>query len=104
MNSKIFTYVGFSKRSGKIRLGVNAVAFYKGRIPLMIVCGTASDNTKKDAAKLAKKHGAKLLVSLSDKVEDLASKPNCKLIAVLDDNLAKAIIDNIDDNFRYSEA
>lgn len=101
MNGKIYTYIGFSIRARKILLGVNAISFCKRKIPLMILCGTASENTKKEALSLAKKFGSKLLLSTVDTVEDLTNKPFCKLCAVLDESLARAIIDNIDENFRF---
>lgn len=100
MNGKIYTYVGFSIRSGKVKLGVNAVSFYKGKIPLMILCDTATENTKKEVLSLSKRFGSKVLLTKVDTVEDLTNKPFCKLCAVLDENLAQAILDNVDENFQ----
>lgn len=104
MNNKIFTYVGFAIRSGKVKLGVNAIASCRGKIPLMILCDTASENTKKDARSLARKFGAKLILSKETTVETLTNKPLCKLCAVLDESLANAIENNVDDNFLFLEA
>lgn len=99
MRDKIYTYIGFAVKAGKVRLGVNAIGTIKNTIPLMLLCDTASENTKKDAVKLAKKYGSKIVVSKEDKLEDLFYKENCKLAAVLDESLAKAILDNLNEKF-----
>lgn len=95
---KIYTFIGFAIRSGKYRAGVNAVNLQRGKIPLILLCDSASQNTKQDAVKLAKKFGSKIILSL-DKLEDLFYKENCKVVAILDEQLAKAILDNLNDKF-----
>ena len=96
--SKIETFIGFSIRAGKYRLGVNAVATLKSA-ELLIMCHTASENTIKDVLKLSKKLQAEVIVYNSGALEDLTGKEHCKLMAVTDKSLAKAIIDNLDENF-----
>ena len=96
--SKIETFIGFSIRAGKYRLGVNAVATLKSA-ELLIMCHTASENTVKDVLKLSKKLKAEVIVYNSGLLEDLTKKEHCKLMAVTDKSLAKAIIDNLDENF-----
>ena len=96
--SKILSYLGFAIKSGNLRTGVNAVATLK-RVNLLIVCKTASQNTVKDAEKLAIKFGCPLVESAIS-VEEITGKENCKLMAVTDENLANAIIDNLDDSFK----
>lgn len=99
MRDKIYSYIGFAVKAGKVRLGVNAISTLKGSIPLLLLCSTASDNTKKDALKLAKKYGSVVVISKVDKLEDVFSKENCKLAAILDSSLAAAIIDNLNEKF-----
>lgn len=96
--SKIETFIGFSIRAGKYRLGVNAVATLKSA-ELLIMCHTASENTVKDVLKLSKKLKVEIIVYNFGNLEDLTGKANCKLMAVTDKSLAKAIIDNLDENF-----
>ncbi len=98
MADKLRTYIGFAIKAGKVRTGVNAIGTLKGRIPLLILCSTASENTVKDAVKLSKKHSAAIVVS-NDLVADLFNKENCKLAAILDQSLANAILDNLNDKF-----
>ena len=99
MNTKIYTYIGFAIKSGKAKLGVGAIEFTKGKIPLMLLCDTASENTKKDAKGLARKHLSKLILVKNTTVEELTNKAHCKLAGVLDESLSNAIIDNLDDNY-----
>ena len=93
-NNKIYTYIGFAIKSRKIRCGVNSVATLKNRVPLLLLCKTASDNTFDEVLKIAKKINSKIYISKTYKVEDLVNKEHCKLIAIQDVNLAKAIIEN----------
>ena len=95
--SKVLSYLGFALKSGNLRSGVNAIATLK-RADLLIICKTASQNTVKDANKLASKLGCPIVRS-EITTESIVSKENCKLLAVTEQNLAKAILDNLDDNF-----
>ena len=97
-NNKIATYVGFSIKSRNCKMGVNAVATLKNAEILML-CHTASENTKKDAIKLANRFRAKLIISRKYTLADITFKDNCKLLAITDKSLAKAIIDNLDTDF-----
>lgn len=99
-NGKIATYIGFARRARKVKVGVNAISTVKGRIPLMLVCATASENTLSDAKSLAKKHGAKLVMTKSITVEDFFDKENARLAAILDDSLAKAILENLTEEYQ----
>lgn len=99
MKDKVFTYIGFSVKAGKVRLGVNAISTLKGKISLLLLCDTASRNTKNDALKLAKKYSSRIVLSKTYKLEEVFYKDNCKLAAILDESLAKAILDNLNENF-----
>ena len=84
VKDKIFSYLGFAKKAGKMKAGVNAVATLKGRVPLIVLCDSASENTKKDALSLAKKYRSALVLSVGYTVEELINKENCKVVAVTD--------------------
>lgn len=103
MPDKILSYIGFALRARKVKKGVNACSTLKGKVPLFILCNSASQNTKKDAISLAKKHGSKIVVSIN-KVENIVGKENCKLIAITDGELAKAILNNLNEHFVILEA
>ena len=102
-NSKLLTYIGFAIKARKVRAGVNAISTLKGGVKVLIICETASENTFNDAVKLANKFNAPLVVSKTYKVEDIIKKEHCKLLAVQDDSLGKAILNNLDSHFqKYS--
>ena len=88
--SKLNTFIGFSIKARKAKLGVNAVKTLK-RAEILILCSSASENTYKEAISLSKKLNAKLYVLNEIKLEDIVFKENCKLMAVVDKNLSKAI-------------
>ena len=103
INSKPITFIGFAIKARKVRFGVGAVSTLKPKVPLLILCDTASDNTKNDAVKLSKKLHSTLLIATGVKVEEIVYKEKCKLIAITDEGLAKAIIENLDCHFtKYS--
>lgn len=95
--SKAETFLGFARRSGNLRAGVNAIAMLK-KVYLLIICRTASANTRKEAEKLAVKFACPLMET-GVPAEKISGKENCKLLAVTDGELAKAITENADDNF-----
>ena len=96
--SKSSTFIGFAIRARKFRIGMNAVQTLKS-INLLIVCNTASDNTKAEAEKVAKKYRCPLIITKTEKLEDITHRENAKVMAVADKALAKAILDNIENDF-----
>ena len=101
--SKILTFIGFSLRAKKLRCGVNAIKTIKKSVKVLILCATASNNTFDEVVKIAKKLNSTLIISVDNKVEDIVNKEHCKLLAVEDESLANAILDNLDSHFvKYS--
>ena len=112
MKTKAETLVGFAIKANKCRFGVNSIESLK-HAELLIVCPTASDNTKKEALKLSKKLSARLYISVkpldekgryickyySWNGEETTYKENCKLIAITDKNFAKPITEFSDGSF-----
>ena len=96
--SKSSTFIGFAIRARKFRIGMNAVQTLKS-INLLIVCNTASDNTKAEAEKVAKKYRCPLVITKTEKLEDITHRENAKVMAIADKALAKAILDNIENDF-----
>lgn len=95
--TKAQTYIGFSIRNGKSKIGTGAVETLK-RANLMILCCTASENTVKQAKKLARKLNAKLIMTTTP-LEEYTFKPNGKVMAICDKDLAKAILDHSEKEF-----
>lgn len=101
--SKPLTFIGFALRARKARSGVNAIKTLKGNVFVLIICETASKNTFDEAVSLAKKFNVPLVVSKTYKIEDLVKKENCKLLAIQDESLGNAVLQNLDSHFqKYS--
>ena len=96
--TKAETFIGFALRTGKYKIGVNAVNTLK-RANLIIVCKSASENTKKDAEKLAKRFHCPQIETVNFTLEQLTYRENDKVMAVADKSLAKAILDNLENDF-----
>ena len=97
-NNKISTFMGFVMRTKRYRIGVNAVATLK-KAELMVVCKTASENTKKDADKLARRLHVPLLETVEQTLEAYVHHENAKVMAITDKGLAKAILENRENHF-----
>lgn len=78
-------------------MGSNSIATVK-KAYLILLCASASDNTKKLAQKYCKKFHCDLMLTHKP-LEDLCGKENCKISAITDKNLAKAVLENKDENF-----
>ena len=97
--SKVLTFIGFSVKSRNVVCGVNAVSTIKnGKAKLLIMCSTASLNTIKDIEKLSLKFKAKIIIS-EMLLSDVIGKENCKLIALTDEGLSKAVLEHLDGHF-----
>lgn len=101
-NSKLTTYIGFSIKSGKCRFGLNTVESIK-RAKLIIVCKSASENTKSQARKISKKLGCPLKITLEKTLDEYTYRQNCKIIAIEDASLSKAILENCQKEFIAGE-
>ncbi|MBE7087194.1 MAG: hypothetical protein E7369_02715 [Clostridiales bacterium] len=96
--TKAETFIGFSVRAGKCRVGVNAVSTLK-RVELIIVCKTASRNTASDALSLSKRFGCKIIRTTEKPLQDYVHRENAKVVAITDKALSKAIINNLEKDF-----
>jgi hypothetical protein len=65
----------------------------------MILCNSASENTVKDAVKLAKKFNCPIITPKEKKLEEITFRENAKVMAIADKDLSKAIIDNSQNDF-----
>ena len=100
--TKAQTFIGFAIRARKCKIGMNALQTLK-TINLMICCKSASDNTKKQAKKIAEKYRCPLLLTTRKTLEELTFKENAKVMAVSDKALSKAILDNLENDFIATE-
>lgn len=96
--SKIETYIGFCVKSREIAIGSGAVSTLRGGVRLIILDGTAAKNSKRLALKFKNRFSCPLIICKSG-FEDAVNKSGAKLAAVLNKELAKAILNNLDDNY-----
>ena len=88
--TKAQTFVGFAVRSRKFKIGFNACATMK-KAELMIICRTASENSKKEGISLSKKLRCELITFNNEDLCDLVHRENAKVMAISDKALANAI-------------
>lgn len=93
MAGKVEAYLGFCLKARKIVLGSGSVDAIKKGAYLVIICSTASENTFKLAVKYKNRFSCPLLVCKSG-LENAVHREGCKIAAVLDEELARAICDN----------
>lgn len=89
---KIISYIGFANKSRQLLIGQSTIKSYKDDIYLIILDESASENLLSLATNSANKHNCELL-----KVKNLAELTNIidvKIVAITNESLAKAIINN----------
>ncbi len=101
--SKVESYLGFSKKAGKLTLGSGAIECVRGGVCLVIFDGNAAKNTKRMAQKFKNRFNCPL-VRCESGFEEAVAEVGCKIAAVRDRQLAKAILENLDDTFKLCES
>ncbi len=91
---KIESYLGFAVRSGKILYGIDSIKQSKKRKYLLVLSPSASENLREKAERYSTDFRVPLVVT-NENLEDIMNKPNCKLAALLDANMAKAVIESM---------
>ncbi len=96
--SRIETFIGFCIKKGKLTLGSGAVDTLKNGVYLLIVSADASQNTLKIAVKFKNRLHCPLLICKTD-FERVVNRVGCKIAAVRDRGLAKAILESLDNDY-----
>jgi len=91
--NKIVSYLGFAKKSKNIITGQTALKRTKKKLHLILVCKTASDNLKNLAKNLANNNDC-CAIMMNIELSHLINEENIKILALTDENLSKAIINN----------
>ena len=93
--NKIKSYLGFSIKSGKIIFGFENILKSK-KIPyIILISSTQNDKVTNKIIAFGKKEDIEVIKLNDQKLEDLVSRENCKVIGVLDFNLANVISDEL---------
>lgn len=88
----IASYLGFAVKSAKIIYGIDNLTARKKRVYALVLCPTAAANLRESAERYSQRTGVPLITT-KQPLEDLVFKSNCKLVALLDANMAKAVIE-----------
>jgi len=88
---KIKTYLGFSIRCGKVVFGVDKLLEEKKIPRIVIVCSTLNDKVSKKICRFCEEKNISFIKLTNLILSDLVCRDNCKVIGVLDLNLANAI-------------
>lgn len=91
--NKIVSYIGFAKKAGKLLSGQTHLKHTKEKLHLILVCGSATENLKNLAKNLATRNECSYIVT-KPLLSELTKIENIKIVALTDENLSKAIIDN----------
>lgn len=94
---KIETLTGFAVKSGKLVYGTDRIVGGK-RMPLVMICGSASENTQKVIRNFCAETGTDLVITKKP-LEEIVYKRNCKAIAFKDRQMADAVKKNINENY-----
>ncbi|MDE6273755.1 MAG: hypothetical protein K2L87_01745 [Clostridiales bacterium] len=89
-SDKIRTYFGFAIRSGKLTTGVFAAGTLKKGVYLLAADKDVAPNSKKEIEKLQRRFACPLIYF--EELGAFVQRGGCKLAAVRDESLAKAII------------
>lgn len=89
---KLPSMLGFCSKAGKLTAGTEACikAVKSGKARLALASFDASDNTRRQYARLCAEAGVKLLEVRGD-IGHMAGRRGCKLLAVTDRQFAEAI-------------
>lgn len=98
VKSRIETFIGFCIKSRKIALGSGAISTLHSGVHLLIVDGTSAKNTRNLALKFQNRFLCPLLICKSG-FEKAVNRVGCKIAAVRDGELAKAILQSKEDNY-----
>lgn len=91
-SNKIKSYLGFSVKSGNVIFGSDKLFESKKKPKLVIVCSLQNEKVTNKVLKLCKENNITCIKLIDITLADLICRDNCKVVGVLDDNLAQAII------------
>jgi ribosomal protein L7Ae-like RNA K-turn-binding protein len=97
MNDRIASYIGFAIKARQVVRGSDALerAIPKARVKLIIVDSSASEYTVQRFQSLATQFNTPfILLETRNRLEEIIKKPNCKSIGIMNESLARAILES----------
>ncbi|MEG0829816.1 MAG: ribosomal L7Ae/L30e/S12e/Gadd45 family protein [Anaerovoracaceae bacterium] len=99
MKQKLYSYLGFAKKSGNLVTGYNTCVFTmnKGKIKLLIITEDISENTEKKIIKEAEKQRVTYRrYGSSDDISQAVGTEGRSIFGITDLNFAQVILKEID--------
>ena len=94
--SKLETYLGFCIRSGQMVFGIDNIEAKRKGVKLLISDGELGKNSFKEILKAQEKFACPLLMTENGVLSEYVHRPAVKAVAILDNNLASAILAVVD--------
>ncbi len=91
---KIEKYLGFCKKSNSIIYGFDNIKKEKKQIFGILLCSSANEKLKLQINHICETRKIKLKVLKDLTIDELLNTNNCKVIALTNENLSKAILEN----------
>ncbi|MCL1945016.1 MAG: hypothetical protein FWF56_04350 [Firmicutes bacterium] len=89
--NKLTTYLGFCIKSGKIIYGIDNIISSHKLMYAILYDKSLSQNAISKAKTYAQRNSIPI-IELDCLLQDILHKPNCKIVSILDKNLANAIM------------
>lgn len=97
--NKVKTYLGFSMKSNKIVFGYDNIKTSKKKMYCILICDTMSKKNTEKLIGFGKKLQVPVVVLEQDyMLDDLLNKVNVRAIALIDENLSKQVITELQEN------
>ena len=101
MNNKIESYLGFCIRCGNILFGIDNIDKKRKGVYLLICDEELGKSSLKTLLHAQEKFGCPLLVTEKGVLGERLHRPGVKAVAILDNNLAKAILSVVDSESQF---
>ena len=101
MRPKVLSYLGFAAKARKIATGYNTSCFMmeKKKVKLMLLAEDLSDNSKNKMISIADRYKVPYLIyGNMDELSHITGMEGKGIFSITDDNLAKVISQEIDNN------
>lgn len=94
--NKIKTYLGFAIKSKKIIFGYDNIITYKKKQILILSSSTVNEKVSMKINSFADKNNIKIINLKNITCEELVGRENSKIVSVIDENLASAIVKELE--------
>lgn len=95
---KIESLLGFAVKAGKTVYGVDGLEATRAHIHVVLVCSSASDNTKKKAGQWASKRRIPVIIAEKE-LQYTVGRKNCKVLGISDKQMAQAMLAHVNESY-----